>query len=108
MKRLLNSESKLTDRYQTTIPESVRKALNLGKQDKIRFTIQKDGKVLLSRVDMPHSDPALENFLALLGHDIANNPENVQAIKPKQVEDARSLVENVKIDLDAPLSDKDE
>lgn len=34
------SESTLTDRYQTTIPEPIRKALGLNKRDKIRYTIQ--------------------------------------------------------------------
>ncbi|MEY2976080.1 MAG: HtaR suppressor protein, partial [Cyanobacteriota bacterium] len=42
-------ESTLTDRYQTTIPDPVRKALGLNKRDKICYTIQPDGKVWISR-----------------------------------------------------------
>ena len=32
----LEVESTLTDRYQTTVPQTVRRALRLGKRDKIR------------------------------------------------------------------------
>ncbi|MFK0571220.1 type II toxin-antitoxin system PrlF family antitoxin [Endozoicomonas sp.] len=56
---LLVAESTLTDRYQTTVPDTVRKALGLGKREKIRYTIQLDGSVLLSRADSDDSDPAL-------------------------------------------------
>ena len=34
----LEVESTLTDRYQTTVPETVRRALRLGKRDKIHYT----------------------------------------------------------------------
>ena len=58
---LLSSESTLTDRYQTTVPEPIRKALGLNKRDKIRYTIEPDGRVIISRAD--ESDPILEKFL---------------------------------------------
>ena len=35
MPATLEAESTLTDRYQTTVPETVRRALRLGKRDKI-------------------------------------------------------------------------
>ena len=35
----LEAESTLTDRYQTTMPETVRRALKLGKRDKIHYTM---------------------------------------------------------------------
>ena len=43
------AESTLTDRYQTTVPETVRQALRLGKRDKIHYTIRSDGDVVLTR-----------------------------------------------------------
>jgi antitoxin PrlF len=64
---LLVSESTLTDRYQTTVPDAVRKALHLGKREKIRYTIQPDGKVLLSRADQDETDPALDSFFNIFG-----------------------------------------
>ena len=38
----LKVESTLTDRFQTTVPQSVRRALRLNKRDKIHFTIRPD------------------------------------------------------------------
>ncbi len=35
-------ESTLTDHYQTTVPDAVRKALGLNKRDKISHAIQPD------------------------------------------------------------------
>jgi bifunctional DNA-binding transcriptional regulator/antitoxin component of YhaV-PrlF toxin-antitoxin module len=40
MPATLEAESTLTDRYQTTVPETVRRALRLGKRDKMRYTIR--------------------------------------------------------------------
>lgn len=106
----LYSESTLTDRYQTTVPSTVRKALGLNKQDKIRYTIQPDGKVLLSRVEQPAEDPVLKHFLEFLAQDIEQNPQNVKAISPELVHWVQSLVADVEpdLDLDAPLPDEDD
>lgn len=104
----LYSESTLTDRYQTTVPDTVRKALGLNKRDKIRFTIQPNGQVLLSRVDQPEDDPVLEQFLSFLARDLTKNPQRLQAISSDLVNRVQSLVAQVDLDLDAPLSDEDE
>ncbi len=50
MTTTLESESTLTDRYQTTVPETVHRALKLGKRDKIHYSIRPDGAVVMSRV----------------------------------------------------------
>ncbi len=101
-------ESTLTDRYQTTVPESVRRALHLGKRDKIRFTLQPDGKVVLTRVDEFEDDPVLKRFLDFLANDIANHPQHVQMLGADLVERIKTLVGHVEIDLNAPLPDEDE
>lgn len=100
------AESTLTDRYQTTVPEPVRKALGLSKRDKICYTIQPDGKVLISRVEQ--NDPIIDKFLNFLTQDIAKNPQNIQAISSNLLSHVHSLVAEVEIDLDAPLTDEDE
>src|SRR3569832_1590888 len=57
-------ESTLTDRYQTTVPESVRRALRLGKRDKIHYTIRHSGEVVLTRAEASDGDdPVLGSFL---------------------------------------------
>jgi antitoxin PrlF len=101
-------ESTLTDRYQTTIPDPVRKALGLNKRDKICYTIQPDGKVLISRVDETESDPILGEFLNFLARDIEQNPQHLQAISSDLVSHVQSLVSDVDLDLDSPLLDEDE
>ena len=105
---ILVTESTLTDRYQTTVPDPVRKALHLNKREKIRFTIQPDGSVLLSRADQDNRDPALTSFLSFLAKDIQNNPQHVKAVTPELVSRVQSLVGSVKFDLDAPLDPEDE
>ncbi|KYC41769.1 regulator [Scytonema hofmannii PCC 7110] len=101
-------ESSLTDRYQTTVPDAVRKILGLSKRDKICYTIQSDGKVVISRAEQTQSDPVLGQFLNFLARDIEKNPQHLQALSPDLVSRVQSLVAEVDCDLDAPLSDEDE
>lgn len=100
------AESTLTDRYQTTVPEPVRKALGLSKRDKICYTIQADGGVLISRVEQ--DDPIIGKFLNFLAQDIAEHPQHLQAISSDLLSRVHSLVSGIAIDLDAPLADEDE
>ena len=99
-------ESTLTDRYQTTIPESIRKSLGLNKRDKICYAIQSDGTVLISRVEQ--SDPILGKFLDFLTEDIEKNPQHLTTISPELVNRVQSLVADVEVNLDVPLLDEDE
>lgn len=102
------SQSTLTDRYQTTVPEAVRKALGLNKRDKIQYTIEPDGKVVISRVDEAGSDRVLEKFLDFLAKDIETNPQHLQRVTADLVNRIQSVLPEMDIDLDAPLSDEDE
>ena len=64
MARALEVESTLTDRYQTTVPETVRRALQLNKRDKIHYSIRPSGEVVLSRAEHSEDDPAISQFLS--------------------------------------------
>lgn len=109
MATILSVESTLTDRYQTTIPETVRRALRLDKRDKIHYKIRPDGEVVLTRAASSESDdPVLGQFLGFLARDIANHPERLQAVDLVFVQRIQSLTSNVEVDLDAPLSADDE
>jgi len=108
MARALEVESTLTDRYQTTVPEIVRRALQLNKRDKIHYSIRPSGEVVLTRADTPEDDPAIGQFLSFLAHDIATNPQHLQAIDSNLAARIHSLVGSIEIDLDAPLSADDE
>lgn len=101
-------ESTLTDRYQTTVPDPVRRALRLGKRDKIRYVVRPDGAVLMTRAESAQEDdPALGKFLNFLERDIADHPERVRAVGTKLAARIRSLVRGVDVDLDAPLPAED-
>lgn len=101
------SESSLTDRYQTTIPDPVRKVLGLNKRDKIQYTIQPDGQVVISRAENTQSDPILGQFLNFLARDMEKNPQHLQAVSADLVSRVQSLVSGVEVDLDAPLQEED-
>ena len=89
------AESTLTDRYQTTVPENVRKALRLNKRDKIHYTIEPNGKVTMSRAELEDEDPVVGKFLNFLAEDMSKNR-------------IKSLTDGIEVDLDAPLSEEDE
>jgi antitoxin PrlF len=109
MPATLEVESTLTDRYQTTVPETVRRVLQLGKRDKIHYTIRPSGEVVLTRADCSaENDPVLGKFLTFLAGDIANFPEHLQAIDVGLVQHIRSLVGNIDVDLDVTLSSDSE
>lgn len=102
-------ESTLTDRYQTTVPNPVRRALRLGKRDKIRYVVRPDGAVLMTRAEpVEKDDPALGKFLDFLERDIAQHPQRVRAVGTKLAARIRSLVRGVDVDLDSPLATEDQ
>ncbi|ENO94134.1 regulator PrlF [Thauera sp. 28] len=105
----LEVESTLTDRYQTTVPETVRRALRLGKRDRIHYSIRPGGEVVLTRAETSAGDdPVLGHFLDFLARDIASHPERLQAVDPGFVHRLQALVGGVEVDLDAALSADDE
>jgi len=108
MANTLEVESTLTERYQTTVPETVRRALRLSKRDKIHYTIRPTGEVVLTRAETSEDDPVLGQFLSFLARDIASHPERLQAVDASLVARIHALVGGIEVDLDAPLSADDE
>jgi len=104
----LEAESTLTSRFQTTVPSPIRQALHLGKKDKIKYAIQSDGSVVISRAEEKESDPVLGEFLSFIANDMQNHPERLQPLTASMRESVDALVLGVGIDLDAPLLDEDE
>ena len=100
-------ESALTERYQTTVPQPVRRALGLRKRDRIRYSFRANGEVVLQLVspDPIEEDPALAPFLALLERDIASHPERLQPIGTDLVRRLQDLVGGIEVDLDEVLPD---
>jgi antitoxin PrlF len=93
--------STLTDKGQTTVPKSVRKALGLVAGDKIAFHVGESG-VSLRRAD-DSGDPAIGSFLAFLARDVERHPENLKAFSPELRKPLAGLVEGVAVDLESPV-----
>lgn len=106
MANLLQTKSTVTDRYQTTIPDAVRKALHLKKRDKILYTVQSDGYVLLSKIDDAYDDPIIDDFLNFIADDIKKNPQHMTAINQTLLNRIESLIADVEFDLDKSITDK--
>ena len=106
MTATLESESTLTDRYQTTVPATVRRALRLGKRDKIHYRIRPDGEVILTRADRSdEADPMLSAFLRFLENDLTTGPIPMNAAFMTRV---GALVDHIDIAMDAALDPTDE
>lgn len=109
MPTTMEVESTLTERYQTTVPASVRSALRLGKRDKIHYSIRPGGEVVLSRAaDTETADPALVSFLGFLAHDMTQHPERLLAVDADLVQRIHALTAGVELDMGAALSVDDE
>ena len=108
MATIADDVSKLTDRYQTTVPSSVRRQLKLGKGDRIRYRTEASGRVYIEAVRDESSDPALGAFLDLLEADIRTHPERLKAFDGALHARLQALVGDIDVDLDAHLSPEDE
>ena len=87
----------------------MRRALRLGKRDKIHYTIRPGGEVVLTRAETSKGDdPLLGQFLGFLARDIASHPERLQTVDAGLVQRLHALIGDVEIDLDTALSADDE
>ena len=82
-------ESSLTDRYQTTVPSRIRKALGLRKKDKLKWFIDESGGILVqkARAEDTHSDPVLDSWLDFLEKDILDHPERLVSLDDRGYKD---------------------
>jgi antitoxin PrlF len=108
MTALAQDVSKLTDRYQTTVPSGVRKQLKLGKGDKIRYCTEPSGRVYIELVGAEEGDSALDAFLDFIEADIKAHPERLQVFDGALHDRLKALVGDIDIDLNQPLSPEDE
>ncbi len=98
--------SKLTVRDQTTLPPAVRKVLGLKGGQRVGYVFDTEGVRLVNpTTTAEHADPVLQQFLALLGCQIAAGPAAGGAVGfPRDLlERARALTADVAIDHDAPI-----
>lgn len=73
--------AKLTSKSQTTLPVAVRKALSVGPEDRIVFTILEGGKVEVRKAEQSDSDPVIRKYLAFLEADMLQNPQKLNPVQ---------------------------
>lgn len=103
MNAYIEATSTLTDRYQTTVPETVRRVLQLGKRDKIKYVLLEDGSVLLTRAEDGDQDPVIAAFLSFLASDTQQDPGQIRSLPSALAERVAKLTAGVGINLDEPL-----
>ena len=109
MSTVIEGDSTLTDRYQTTVPAPVRRALKLKRRDRIHHTIRPDGEVVLTRArDESSQDPVMVSFLTFLERDLQEHPENIRPVTAGTFAEAERLTAGIEVDLDEELSEDDD
>ncbi|MBS4097325.1 MAG: type II toxin-antitoxin system PrlF family antitoxin [Sulfuricella sp.] len=95
---VLHTESTLTARYQTTIPDAVRKVLGLNKHDRLVYRVCENGEVYLSKADIAEAeDAALGPFLSLLDSRLAQQPGSIVPYSDADAEVDLDLVKGVEL-----------
>lgn len=103
--------AKLTDRYQTTIPTSVRKELGLGKKDFIEFIKSEDGHLVLRRArpesksTEPELSPQILAWLKFIQSDHSARPNQFAVLDETFFAEAKDLTKDIEVDLDSSLDD---
>lgn len=106
---LLNDQSTLTARYQTTIPASIRRRLNLQAKDRIHYQVRDNGEVVLLRAEHEiEKDPVISQFLDFLEADMQQQPHQLQALSEESFAEAQRLTASLEVDLNEVLPEDDE
>lgn len=109
MNTAIEDSSTLTDRYQTTVPASVRRAMKLERRDRIHYLIRPNGEVVLTRArDESSQDPVMASFLAFLESDLQKHPENIRPITASTFAEAERLTAGIEVDFDEELPEDDD
>lgn len=96
--------SKVTDRWQTTLPSGVRKALGLAAGGEIEYEIH-GNTVMIQRATPAEDegDPVVASFLDFLERDMREHPRNLAPVTQGLVARLRSLTEGVEVGRDEKI-----
>lgn len=89
----IESIAKLTSKGQTTVPVAVRKALAVGPDDRIAFTVLDGGRVEVRKVEEAEGDSVVRRYLAFLAEDMIAHPQKLSVIQRDDT--IRELLEGV-------------
>lgn len=77
----ISSAAKLTSKSQLTVPIAVRKALAVGPEDKLVFTIHEGGTIEVTKAPEAEPDPVVGAYLAFLEADMLAHPEKLSVFQ---------------------------
>ena len=80
--------------------------MNLSKKDKLVYSVNSDGKAVISKLAICEDGPVLNNFLSFLAKDIENSPQSLVPMTVEKFMQISSLVEDIKIDLEKMTNEK--
>ena len=67
---IIHEVATMTAKGQITLPKPIRQVLGVDVGAKVAFELHDNGRVIVSRADAEHEDPAIGAFLDLLADDI--------------------------------------
>ena len=83
---IIHEVATITAKGQITLPKPIRQALGVDVGAKVAFELYENGRVVVSRADAEHEDPAIGAFLDLLSSDIQAG-RHIQGIPDDLVQD---------------------
>jgi bifunctional DNA-binding transcriptional regulator/antitoxin component of YhaV-PrlF toxin-antitoxin module len=63
------------------LPVAVRKALDIGPQDQVVVHVRDGGTVGVAKVDTPHTDPIVGEYLAFRERDMRKHPQKLSVVQ---------------------------
>ena len=93
---IIHEVATMTAKGQITLPKPIRQALGVDVGSKVAFELHENGRVVVSRADAEHEDPAIGAFLDLLARDI----EAGRLVEQLPDSLARTMLEDAELDID--------
>lgn len=99
MNIVLEKDSTVSQKGQTTIPIEVRQVLGVEAGDRVTFRVDDERSVSIARADEEgEGDPVVGAFLSFLAEDIRTRPEAIRAVTPSLEARLRELTAGTHID----------
>ena len=93
---IIHEVATMTAKGQITLPKPIRQALGVDVGSKVAFELYENGRIVVSRADAEHEDPAIGAFLDLLARDI----EAGRLVEQLPDSLARTMLEDAELDID--------